>query len=298
MIKTLHDILLKAKSGEPRNIVVAAAEDINVLEAIKIAMAEEIVNPILIGNKKRIEEIASGIDFNLNLVELINEDDPIVATQKAVKFVADGKAEILMKGLIGTSDLLKAILNKEYGIRKYEVLSHVSVFESPYYHKLLGISDVAMNISPDLKEKVAIIHNALTVMHSLGVVMPKVAVLAAVELVNPAMQATIDAAALSMMNRRKQIRNCIIDGPLALDNAISAYSAKVKGIDSEVAGDADLLIVNDLEAGNNLYKSLSFLGGATVAAVIMGAKVPVVLTSRADNDQSKLMSIALAACIK
>jgi len=298
MIKTLDELLSHVKGNEPKNIVVAAAEDQNVLEAIKTAMTEEIVNPILIGDKKKIEQIASEINFDLDLTELIHEKDPIVASQKAVKIIHENKAEILMKGLVGTSDLLKSVLHKEHGIRKRELLSHVSIFESPYYHKLLGVSDVAMNIAPELKEKIAIIENAVEVMQSIKVEIPKVAIIAAVELVNPAMPPTMDAAILSVMNKRGQIKNCIIDGPLALDNAVSAYSAKVKNIKSEVAGDADLLIVNDIEAGNHLYKSLSFLGGATVAAIVMGAKVPVVLTSRADSERSKLMSIALACCIK
>ncbi|HPD65756.1 MAG TPA: bifunctional enoyl-CoA hydratase/phosphate acetyltransferase [Bacteroidia bacterium] len=297
-MKTLNEILEKAAGKGRARLVVAAAEDEHVLDAVSMAMSKGIIEAILIGNVQKINEIAIRHHFDFSTCEIIEENDPVKASFLAVQFISQGKAEILMKGLVGTADLLKAVLNKENGLKKSEVLSHVSVFETPYYHKLLGISDVAMNIAPELKEKVAIIQNAVEVFHGLGVSCPKVAVLGAVELVNPAMPATLDAAILTMMNRRKQIKNCLIDGPLALDNAVSSESAKIKGIESEVAGDADILICNDIESGNFLYKSLNFLGGAAVAAVIMGAKVPVVLTSRADTEKSKLMSIALAAILR
>jgi len=296
-MKTLNEILEKAKSNKAVTLAVAAAEDEHVLDAVITATELGIIKPVLIGNKDKITEICQKLSFDISKIKLIEENNPANASAIAVKLVKSGQAGILMKGLVSTSDLLKAVLHKENGIRKSEVLSHVAIFETPFYHKLLGISDVAMNITPELKEKVAIVNNIVQVFNSIGIANPKVAILAAVEVVNPAMPATVDAALLTSMNKRKQIKNCIIDGPLALDNAVSKESAIIKGINSEVAGDADILICNAIEAGNVLYKSLNFLGGANVAAVIMGAEVPVVLTSRADSEKAKLHSIALASVL-
>ena len=202
-----------------------------------------------------------------------------------------------MKGLVGTGPMLKAVLDKENGLRKGATLSHVALFETQFYHKLLGVTDAAMNVAPEFEEKVSMVQNAIEVFHKLGITEPKVAIVCAVETVNPKMEATVHAAMLTQMNRRKQIKGCIIDGPLALDNAVSAESAHHKGIVSDVAGDVDLIVTPEIISGNVLYKSMNFLGGATTAAVIMGAKVPIVLTSRADSEKSKLMSIALAAAI-
>lgn len=202
-----------------------------------------------------------------------------------------------MKGAVGTGTLMKAVLNKEYGLRSGDTLSHMAVFESPYYHKLLGVTDAAMNVSPDLETKIAIIKNAIEVFHKLDCPNPKVAIVGSVETVNPRMEATMHAATISMMNYRKQIRGCVIDGPLAIDNAVSRKSAELKDITSDVAGDTDIIIAPDIDSGNILYKTLNFLGGAVSAAVIMGAMAPIVLTSRSDSDRSKFLSIALAANI-
>jgi phosphate butyryltransferase len=297
MITKLDQLFDLVNTQKPRRIAVAAAEDEHVLDAIKMAIEKNLISAVLIGNTTKIKDIAANVGLDLSDTELIEEANPNQACVKAVDVIREGKADILMKGLVSTAGLLKAVLNKEKGLRKNDVLSHMSVFESPYYHKLLGLTDVGMNIAPDLKEKTAIINNALELFHAIGIPTPKVAVLAAVEVVNPAMQPTLDAAALSLMNKRKQIKNCIIDGPLGLDNAVSAEAARHKGIESEVAGDADILLCNDIESGNFLYKSLSFLGGATVAALVMGAQVPIVLTSRADSEKSKLLSIALACTL-
>ena len=202
-----------------------------------------------------------------------------------------------MKGLVSTGILLKAVLNKEYGLRTGSILSHVAIFESPFYHKLLGVTDAAMNVDPSLEDKIGIINNAVKVFHKLGNPNPKVAIVGSVETINPKMEATMHAATISMMNYRKQITGCIIDGPLAIDNAVSKKSSELKNITSDVAGDVDLILAPDIDGANILYKSLNFLGGATAAAVIMGAKVPIVLTSRADSEKSKFLSIALAAII-
>jgi phosphate butyryltransferase len=200
-----------------------------------------------------------------------------------------------MKGMVGTSTLLKCVLNKEWGLRTGNLLSHFALFEVETYHKVIAVTDVAMNIAPNLKDKIAIVNNSVTCMNRLGYKMPKVAVLGAVEMVNENMEATLHAALLSKMNQRDQIKNCIIDGPLAFDNAVSLISAQNKGIKSEVAGDTDLLLMPDIEVGNVLYKSLVFFAKAKVASIILGALVPIVLTSRSDSEQAKFDSILLAA---
>jgi len=286
-----------AKSKTKRRIAVAAAEDEPVLEAIKNAVAEGIVEPILVGDKAKIESIASSIGFSLDGVEIIDEPKPAVASKKAVGVIREGRAEILMKGLVGTADLLRAVLDKENGLRKGSVISHIAFFETPHYHKVFVVTDAAMNVAPEFKDKVAIITNAVEAYHRLGVEKPKVAIIGAVEAVNEKMEATVHASMLTMMNRRGQIKGCLIDGPLALDNAVSKEACEHKGIETEVGGDVDILVCPDIEAANVLYKSLNFLGGANSASVIMGASVPIVLTSRADTDEAKLNSIALAAAM-
>jgi len=295
MLKNLNVFIEIAKSKPKKTIAVAAAEDKPVLEAVSNASKEGICEAILVGHKDKIEEITNELNINLTKFKIIEEKDPKISSKIAVEQVRSGNAHILMKGLVGTADFLRAILDKENGLRSGKLLSHIGFFESPNYYKLIALTDVAQNIAPTLDEKIEILNNAIDMFHRLGISEPKVAVLAAVETVNPKMPATLDAALLTMMNKRKQIKGCIIDGPLAFDNAVSKDAAEHKGIVSEVAGDADLLFVPNIEVGNVLYKSFTYFGNATVAAIILGAKAPIVLTSRADSEKSKLMSIALAA---
>ncbi|MBU8892127.1 MAG: bifunctional enoyl-CoA hydratase/phosphate acetyltransferase [Bacteroidales bacterium] len=297
MLKSLTDIVSIAKHKETRRLVVAAAADEPVLVAVKNAYKEGIIIPVLVGNKPEIERISKEINFDLSGIEIHGENNPAVSAVKAVALIRDGKAEILMKGLVSTAPLLKAVLNKENGLRKASTLSHFALIESPYYHKLVGITDAGMNILPEFNEKINIINNAVEVFHRLGNNNPKVAVIGPLEVVNPKIEATTHAAMLTVMNSRGQIPGCVVDGPFAVDNAISKAAADHKGIKSEVAGDADILLAPDLNSGNILYKTLMFMGGSTSAAVIMGARVPIVLTSRADDDKSKMMSIALAAAM-
>lgn len=300
MISNLSTLIERAKENPPKGVVVAAAEDVAVLGAIKKAFEEGVVYPILVGNKSEIEKVANSIQFDLSNIEIINNDDndSLHSAEIAIEQIHKGKASILMKGNIATGTLLKAVLNKEKGLRKSKILSHVAFFESPYYHKLLCVTDVAMNISPSLEDKVHILNNAVEACHKIGIDRPKVAVVAAVETVNPKMKATIEAAELTEMNKNGVITGCVVDGPLAIDNAVSKDAAALKGITGEVAGDCDIILAPYIEAGNMFYKALNFLGGASVAAIIMGATVPIVLTSRADSTQSKFMSIALAASMK
>jgi phosphate butyryltransferase len=297
MIKHLMQLVDEAKKGKTRKLVLAAAGDEDALLAVKNAVSQGIVEPILVGDMLTIQTIAKRINFDISGYECYDEPDKNNASRKACMLIKEGKAEILMKGAVGTGTLMKAVLNKEMGLRKGDTLSHVAVFESPYYHKLLGVTDAAMNVGPDLETKIAIIQNAVEVFHKLNCPNPKVAIVGSVETVNPRMEATMHAATISMMNYRKQITGCIIDGPLAIDNAISKRSAELKSITSDVAGDTDIILAPGIDAGNILYKTLNFLGGAVAAAVIMGAAAPIVLTSRSDSDKSKFLSIALAANI-
>ncbi len=298
MIHKLSELVEKAANRSLRKIAVAAAEDVTVLKSLKAAIKEGVVIPILVGDKLEIERIAQSIDFNLSGIQIVHNDKgSAFSAQLAVSIVKKGDADILMKGFLSTGTFLKAVLDKESGLRQSQILSHVAFFESPYYHKLLGVTDVAMNIAPDFDTKLHILNNAVKACHKIGIKIPKVAVAAAVETVNPKMEATIHAAMLKAMSERKQISGCIVDGPLAIDNAVSKEAAEHKGIVSDVAGDCDIILVPDIEAGNMFYKALSFLGGATAAAVIMGASVPIVLSSRSDSEESKMMSIALAAAM-
>ncbi len=298
VLKSISTFLEMAKAGTKRRIAVAAAEDEPVLMAVKNAMDEGIVTPILVGDEQSIRTISASIGFKLDGIEIINDPKPASASKKAVALIKEGKAEILMKGLVGTADLLKAVLDKENGLRKGATISHIAFFESPYYHKLFLVTDAAMNVAPEFKDKVAIIENAVDAYHRLGIPKPKVSVLGAVEVINEKMEATVHAGMLTMMNRRGQIKGCEIDGPFALDNAVSKEACHHKKIETEVGGDSDILVCPDIEAANVLYKCLNFLGGAESAAVIMGASVPIVLTSRADSEKTKLNSIALAAAMK
>lgn len=289
------DMLLKlAQDKGPKTISVAVAEDPDVLSAIKMATEKGIVVPILVGNKEKIKAVANEVGLDVKDMEIIDELDGTLACRIATELVSSGKAQILMKGLIDTSIIMKQVLDKEIGLRTENVISHVAVFEVPTYHKIFLVTDAAMNIAPDLQQKKEILENAVQLAIAVGIEQPKVAVIASKEKVSPKMEATVHAKELTDMNLRGEILNCIVDGPLALDNAISKESAKIKGIHSLVAGDADILLVPNIDAGNVLYKALTFLANAKSAGLIIGTKAPIVLTSRADNEDAKLNSIALA----
>jgi phosphate butyryltransferase len=296
-LKKLDELIHIAKSKKTKRMAIAAAADAHVLGAVKDAMDEGIVIPILVGDEAKIKTIISDLGMDTSKLEIINEPNDTKACAIAVSLIRDGKAEVLMKGQVATAVILKAVLDKDNGLRTGSTLSHFALFESPYYHKLFGMTDAAMNVAPEFADKVSIVKNAVAAMQGIGVETPKVAILGPVEVVNPKIESTVHAAMLTVMNARKQITGCIIDGPFALDNTISKEACEQKGIKSEVGGDADILVAPELNAANVLYKSLNFLGGATSAAVIMGAKVPIVLTSRADTERAKLLSIAFAAAM-
>ncbi|SHK18285.1 phosphate butyryltransferase [Paramaledivibacter caminithermalis] len=293
MIRNFNDVIKYAKERGPKTISVACAQDAEVLIAIDKANKMGIANAILVGDKRKMEAIADEKSIDLRKYEIIDIKDLSEASLKAVELVSSGKAHIVMKGLVDTSIILKAVLNAEVGLRTGNVLSHVAVFDILGYDRLFFVTDAAMNIAPDLNTKKQIIENAAKVAHSLDIDEPKVAVICAKEKVNPKMPATVDASELEKMNKNGEITGCVVGGPFALDNAVSIEAAKHKGIDHPVAGMADILMVPTIEAGNVLYKSMVFFSDSKNAGIIVGAKAPIVLTSRADSEETKLNSIAL-----
>lgn len=291
-IQELHAIL--GTHTEKRRVALAAANDLHSLDAIYKAYKAGIIQPILVGDKKSIIELADFHSYDVSDIEIVDVKKTNDAVEASVRLVRDHNADILMKGNVPTGTLLKGVLNKEWGLRKGSLLSHITFLEMKPYHKLLAMSDVALNIAPDLKAKIGIIANAVSFMESLGYTIPKIAAITAVETVSEQMPSTMDAAVLAKMSLRGQLGNCIVDGPLAFDNAMSKDSAEHKGIVSEVAGDADLLLLPNIEAGNILYKAMAFMG-AYPASIILGATAPIVLTSRADAEETKFNSLVLAA---
>jgi phosphate butyryltransferase len=296
MIRNLTDLLQRLKQHTRRTVAVAAAEEVHLLKALQEAVNVVGITPLLIGNEDEIRLIAQSIGFDLSHIAIVdNREGGARSARLAVGKVKSGEADFIMKGFVSTSDFLKEVLDKGSGLRTDKMMSHVTFFQSPYYHKILCVTDVAMNISPDLEAKVQIIQNAVEACHHIGIENPKVAIAAAVEQVNPRMEATVHAAMLKEMNRNGQLKGCIVDGPFAIDIAVNRKAALHKGIEGVVAGDCDIILAPDIEAGNMFYKALNFLGGAVSAALVMGASVPVVLTSRSDDEHSKLLSVALAA---
>jgi phosphate butyryltransferase len=298
-IRSLTELLNYAREVGPKTVSVACAEDAEVLEAVDKARKEGIAKAILTGDADKIARTASSINVDLRNFEVLDEKGgESEASIKAVEAVSSGKAEILMKGMVKTANFLRAVLNKEKGLRSGSLLSHVYLHQVERYDRVIFISDPAFNMYPDLQAKIGIIGNVVHLAHAFGIEIPKIAAIAAVEVVNSDMPPTVDAALLTQMNRRGQIQGCIIDGPLGLDNAVSMESAKHKGIVSEVAGQADVLLVPDIDAGNMLAKAIVyFVSGNKTAGLVLGAKAPIVLTSRADSAETKLLSIASAVAL-
>jgi phosphate butyryltransferase len=295
MLKSFKEVERQVKSEQKSTIAVAMAEDADILTALDRARSKGLTKAILIGDNLKIVSILNKAGINDKAYDIIDSKSEQDSVTKAVSFVRSGKAQVLMKGLCSTSVFLKGILDKESGLRTGKVISHFALFESPDYHKLIMMSDAAMNIAPDISEKISILENALHAAHKLGYKNPKAAIISAVEKVNPTgIPSSVDAAIISKMAERGQIKGGIIDGPLAIDNALSLQSCKIKGLKSPVGGDADICIVPNIETGNAFYKLLTILGNAKVAGIIVGAKSPVVLTSRADSEESKYLSILTA----
>jgi len=295
MAKNFESLFKLAQEKGPKKMAVAVAQDEDVLGAIKLAYEKGIVEPILVGDKDIIEKLAKDLSFDLSKVEIVDEKDGVEATRKATAMVSSGKAQVLMKGLIDTSVIMKAVLDKEIGLRTDSVISHVAVFDVPTYHKVFMVTDAAMIIAPDLEQKKKIIENAVKLAHSLDIAEPKVAVLAAKEKVSPKMEATVHAKELADMNKAGEITGCIVDGPFALDNAISKASADHKGVSGPVAGVADILAVSDIRMGNVLHKAITYFAQKRIGSVIIGTKSPIVMTSRSDSVDDKLVSIAASS---
>ncbi|MBE3575951.1 MAG: bifunctional enoyl-CoA hydratase/phosphate acetyltransferase [Firmicutes bacterium] len=289
-----EDLLARADVLPRRTLAVVAPEDPEVMMAVLEATQRGWIRPHLFGNPERIQAAAQEARAALPEDAVVHaSNSPQEAARAAVLFVHSGQAHLLMKGLIPTATLLREVLDEQIGLRGGELLSHVAVFPWESRGRFLLLTDAAMNVAPGLAEKAQIILNAVQLAHALGIEKPKVAALAALETVNPKMPATLDAAALAKMGDRGQLGDAVVDGPLALDNALSPQAAETKGIRSPVAGQADILLAPDLEAGNILYKGLTCVAGLEPAAILLGARAPVVLTSRSDSHRSKLVSLAL-----
>ena len=261
------------------------------------AYKDKLIVPVLVGAEDKIREVAKALNLSLDGVRIVDISDSRSAAARAVELARKGEVEMLMKGSLHTDEIMGAVVSREGGMRTGRRISHVFALDVPMYHKTLFVTDAAINIQPDLETKISILQNAIDMMLTLEVVDPKVAILSAVESVNPAIPSTLDAAALCKMVDRGQITGAIVDGPLAFDNAISSDAARIKKITSKVAGDVDLLMVPNLEAGNILFKELQYLAGALAAGVVVGAKVPIVLTSRADGELARMASCALGVLL-
>jgi phosphate butyryltransferase len=291
----LRQLVDAAGEFPPRRIAVTAAHDVTVIRALKDAQDCNLAHrPVLYGRATEIRRLAQDCELDVDPEDICDQPDDAVSGRLAAQAVREERADILMKGKVHTDDFLRGVVNKETGLRTGHLMSHCFILEHPREDRLLIVTDSGMNIAPTLEQKADIALNAIYLAELLGITFPRVAALCAVELVNPAMPATLDAAALGQMSDRRQFSAGLIDGPLAMDNAISEEAARTKGITSEVAGQADILLVPDIEAGNIMVKTYSFFCGGSLAGVVVGAAAPVVLTSRADSAEAKLYSIALA----
>ena len=297
LLRNFDELIDRVKSLPRKRVVIAAAADGKTVELAEAMQSSAIADYLLVGDRERICFLAKrdGTDIKTDHIVHVDSGDEAAIAEKAVSLVLEKQADLIMKGYLPTGVFLKSILNKRNQLRGSGLLSQVTVFEKGFGEGFRLISDCAMNICPGLEQKCQIIKNSIELAGKIGYLQPRVALLSAVETVNPEMPETIDAAVLSKMAERGQIGNCLLDGPLALDNAVSLESARHKGIDGPVAGRADILIVPDIRMGNGLHKSLVYFAKKKVAAVVMGAKIPIIFTSRADPLESKLLSVALAA---
>jgi len=292
-VQNFDQLMELARERGPKTVAVAAAAQEAVLLAVNDAEEQGIADVILIGDQPKIESIGHDNKVDLGRLEIIHEPDPIQAARQTMYLINENRVQIAMKGAIQTADFLRAVLDRKIGLKAGRLLSHVAAFDIPELDRLLLISDAGVVVAPTLEQKADIVRNAIDVAHRLGVVQPKVALLAATEMVNPKIPATVDAAALSKMADRKQITGGIVDGPLTLDNAISQTSMTIKGVESPVAGQADVLIAPDLESGNLLAKGITYFAHAYMAGIIVGARAPIILPSRSDTHEAKLLAIAI-----
>lgn len=295
MVHNFDDMIKTVTKAAKKTIAVAMAQDVDALAALGNAVDLGLADAILVGTQNEIMVKAHAANVDLNKFQIMHVEGELAATARAVQLVRDGQANTLMKGNCSTATILKAVLDKDHGLRSGKLLSHLGVFEVNSYPKLILMSDAAMNIYPDLTAKIAITENAIEAAQKLGIELPKVALITAIEKVNPgAMPCTVDAAVIAQMGQRGQIKGAVIDGPLAVDNALDKHSCEVKSIHSDVGGNADILIMPNIEAGNVFYKVMTYMAKSRTAGVICGASAPIILPSRADSDDSKFLAIVLA----
>ncbi|MPQ43331.1 phosphate butyryltransferase [Clostridium tarantellae] len=297
MSKNFQSLFNQLKTIERKKVSVAVAQDEPVLEAIKEAVKQGFADAILVGNENKIKDIAHKIDMDLSKIEIINELNDKRAALLAVELVSKGEADMVMKGLVDTATFLRSVLNKEVGLRTGKLMSHVAVFDIEGIDRLVFLTDAAFNTYPDLKAKVDMVNNSVKVAKACGIKLPKVAAIGPVEVVNSDMPATVDAALLAKMNDRGQIKGCLVDGPFALDNAISEEAAHHKGVTGAVAGKADILLLPNIDTANVMYKTLTYMSNSKNGGLLVGTSAPVILTSRADSFETKVNSIALAALV-
>ncbi len=296
-IRTFAELLEEARGKGRKWVAVAAGHQSEVMLAGLDAEVAGLAEVILVGDSDKIRRIAADEGFDISRMEVLHVPEPREAAWQVMKLVSEGKADIAMKGKVETSDFLRAALSKELGLRVGRLFTHVAAFEIPGFDRLIFISDAGVVVAPTLEQKVQIVQNAIDVAHAMGISLPRVAILAATEVVNPKIPSTLDAANLSKMADRGQIQGGLVDGPLALDNAISPESARIKGIKSEVAGYADILIAPDIEAGNVLAKAITYFAQGKMAGVVVGARCPLILPSRSDTREAKLVSLALGVML-
>ncbi len=296
-ISTFAQLMEKAREVGPKTVAIAAAHEKEVLLAAQDAEAQELCECVLVGDRTAIKEIAEENSIDIGRMMVIHEPEPKQAARRVMELVHLGHAQMAMKGKIETGDFLRAALDKEVGLRVGRLLTHVGIFEIPGFDRLIFISDAGVVVAPTMEQKIEIVQNAIFVARRLGVEQPKVAILAATEMVNPKIPTTLDAANLSKMADRGQIRGGLVDGPLALDNAISLESTQIKGIKSKVAGRADILIPPDVEAANVLAKAITYFAKGNMAGVVVGGKSPIIVASRSDPHQTKLVSMALGVML-
>jgi phosphate butyryltransferase len=296
-MRTFEDMtnLMKGAS-EKKTVVVAAADDDHTLEGIHSTMKAGLINAVLIGKRDKINEIIKSQGYEID-APIVDADDEQEAAEKAVFLIREGKGDFLMKGKLQTATLLKEVVNKETGLNLGGVMSHVGLFELPTYHKLVAITDGGMLLNPDLAQKKSILENAVRALKGVGIDTPKVAVMAGAEVVNPKAIESVDADALKKMYLAGEIKDCIVEGPISYDLAMSRTAAEIKGYESPVAGDTDIMLMPSMAAGNLVAKALTVSGNAKMAGIIMGAKVPIVLVSRSASSEEKFLSLLFAAAV-
>lgn len=297
MFRNLDDLVKTAIGMGPARIAVAAGHDPDVIESLQLAREMGLAEAVLVGDRKKIEPMADAAGLHLESGQLIHQPDESAAARQAIGLVRDGAANLLMKGKINTSVLIRAVLNREKGLRTGRQLSQVIVFQVPGIDRLMIMTDAAINLAPELAQKAEICRNAIHVAHALGIEEPNVALLCALEFVNPAMPATVDAAALTMMNRRGQLKGGYVEGPIALDVPMSRFAADRKGIETPLVENTDVFIAPDIEAANILYRAILYMAGGESGGIVVGAKVPLILLSRAETPETKIRSIAIGRLV-